>query len=131
MSEFDSVVAVGETVLSKGGDGKRGYSETVWPDSNKGGCYKAVRRPPWQHDRYCEHRLANDVANALSVAEYDSYDYGGWINRRQCVTRAVSSRRLWFGWKCKAARRRPDLLAAVTPKASISRDRRQWRVRLC
>jgi hypothetical protein len=80
MSEFDSVVAVGETVLSKGGDGKRSYSETVWPDSNKGGCYKAVRRPPWQHDRYCEYRLANDVAaNALSVAEYDSYDYGGWI----------------------------------------------------
>ncbi len=79
-ADFDSVVAVGETELSKGGDRKRGYSEIVWPDSNSGGCYKAVRRPPWQHDQYCKHRLANDVAaNASNVAEYDSYDEVGWM----------------------------------------------------
>lgn len=76
-ADFDSVVAVGATALAKG-SGKRGWTETVWNDSSVGGCFKAVRRPPWQHDQYCKHRLANDVAaNGTSVAEYDSL-YGGW-----------------------------------------------------
>jgi hypothetical protein len=43
-----------------------------------GGCFKAVRRPRWQHDQYCKYRLANDVAaNATNVAVYASY-YNGW-----------------------------------------------------
>jgi subtilase family serine protease len=78
-ADFDSVVAVGGTVLSKGGGGSRGWTEYASPD-DPGGCMKAIRKPPWQHDQYCKHRLANDTAAvANSVAEYDSYDGGGWI----------------------------------------------------
>ena len=35
-ADFDSVVAVGGTVLSRG-DGKRGWTEVIWPDAG-GGC---------------------------------------------------------------------------------------------
>lgn len=79
-ADFDSVVAVGDTVLSRGGNGSRGWSETIWTDSNEGGCSTSVRKPRWQHDQYCDGRLANDVAAvAVGVAEYDTYGYGGWI----------------------------------------------------
>lgn len=76
-ADFGSVIAVGATVLARG-SGKRGWAETVWSDGSAGGCFKAVRRPPWQHDQYCKHRLANDVAaDATNVAVYAGY-YGGW-----------------------------------------------------
>jgi subtilase family serine protease len=76
-SALDSVVATGGTVLTKGGGGKRGWTESVGPGD--GGCTN-VRRPKWQHDPYCKHRLTNDVASvATNIAEYDSYDQGGWI----------------------------------------------------
>jgi subtilase family serine protease len=78
-SNFDSVVAVGATVLARA-PGKRGWTEMVWDLGNDGGCSKHARRPPWQHDQYCKHRLANDVAaNATNVAVYSS-TYGGWVN---------------------------------------------------
>jgi subtilase family serine protease len=76
-ADFDSVVAIGGTVLARSG-GKRGWKERVWPGSG-GGC-SAQARPPWQQNTGCAHRLANDVsAVARGVAEYDSYRYGGWI----------------------------------------------------
>jgi|SRR5579863_396127 len=78
-ADFDGVVAVGGTLLGKIG-GKRGWSEGVWP-SDGGGCIKGQQKPPWQHDQYCKHRLANDVsAVADGVAAYDSYDEDGWIS---------------------------------------------------
>jgi len=77
-ADFESVTAVGGTELSRGG-GKRGWTESVWPGSG-GGCIKFIRRPPWQRDQYCGRRLANDVAAVnANVAEYDSYDEGGWM----------------------------------------------------
>ena len=75
-SAFDTVVATGGTVLAKG-TGKRGWSEQVL--GGQGGCTNE-RKPKWQHDPYCKHRLTNDVASvATNIAEYDSYDQGGWI----------------------------------------------------
>jgi subtilase family serine protease len=76
-ADFDTVAAVGGTVLARSG-GKRGWEEHVWPDTG-GGCSKQPK-PLWQHDTGCAHRLANDVsAVARNVAEYDSYRYGGWM----------------------------------------------------
>jgi hypothetical protein len=50
----------------------------VWPDSG-GGC-SSEPKPKWQKDPDCKYRTANDVgAVAVNVAEYDSYDEGGWI----------------------------------------------------
>ncbi len=78
-ADFDSVVAVGGTVLRKGGGGKRGWTETAWPYGG-GGCIQEVPKPPWQRRRaHCSYREANDVAAvAQGVAIYDSYKYGGW-----------------------------------------------------
>ncbi len=77
-SAFDSVVATGGTVLSKGGGGKRGWTESVWPGES-GGC-TSERKPKWQHDPYCRSRLTNDVASvATNLPEYDSYGQNGWI----------------------------------------------------
>jgi subtilase family serine protease len=77
-ADWDSVVAVGGTVLSQGGGGKRGWTETVYSNAG-GGCIQEEPKPPWQHVRGCKYRQANDVAAvALGVAEYDSYKYGGW-----------------------------------------------------
>lgn len=79
-ADFDSVVAVGATVLSVDKSTKRGWSEEIWGDGGDGGCVTGVRKPRWQHDSYCKYRLANDVAaNAFDVAEYDTYDEGGWV----------------------------------------------------
>jgi subtilase family serine protease len=77
---FDSVVAVGGTVLSKS-SGKRGWSESV-STGPPGGCASGVRKPAWQHfSSYCKHRIENDVAAVASgVAMYDTYDYGGWLS---------------------------------------------------
>ncbi len=80
---FVHVVAVGGTVLTKGGSGKRGWTETVWSES--GGCSSTdEQKPPWQHGRYtksCAYRIGNDAsAVAEGVAIYDSYgSYGGWL----------------------------------------------------
>jgi subtilase family serine protease len=82
---FGSVVSVGGTLLSQGG-GKRGWTEVVWnvpPDgyATGGGCSSLDEtRPSWQHNPGCKFRTGNDVsAVAWDVAEYDSYDYGGWF----------------------------------------------------
>jgi subtilase family serine protease len=70
------VVSVGGTELSKSGST---YSETTWPGTGSG-CASGITKPLWQHDSGCPNRTQNDVsAVAADVAEYDSYDYGGWI----------------------------------------------------
>jgi subtilase family serine protease len=80
---FMHVVAVGGTVLTKGGGGSRGWTESVL--SASGGCSSTgEQKPPWQHDRYtksCAYRVGNDTsAVAEGVAMYDSYgSYGGWL----------------------------------------------------
>jgi subtilase family serine protease len=79
---FIHVAAVGGTVLSKGGGGKRGWTESVWADAG-GGCSSGESKPGWQHDRYaksCKGRVGDDVsAVAEGVAEYDTYGESGWI----------------------------------------------------
>jgi subtilase family serine protease len=78
---FDTVVAVGGTSLTRGGGGKRGWTESSWPGGG-GGC-TTFPKPPWQHDPGCAFRLANDVSAVADpnpgVAEYDTYGYGGWL----------------------------------------------------
>jgi subtilase family serine protease len=77
---FDSVVAVGGTMLQTARN-KRGYTETLWPDSG-GGCSSTdEEEPPWQHEAACTpYRIGNDVsAVAVDAAEYDTFDEGGWI----------------------------------------------------
>lgn len=77
-ADFDSVVAVGGTILTQGGGGKRGWTEAVW-DGSTGACSEQPK-PAWQHDKACAYRLGNDVsAVAYDVAAYDSYSYGGWL----------------------------------------------------
>lgn len=77
---FGSVVAVGGTTLTRGG-GSRGWKESVWPDAGNG-C-TTFPKPPWQHDKTCAYRLANDVSAVAAptpgVAEYDSYGAAGWF----------------------------------------------------
>lgn len=74
-ADYDTVVSVGGTILSKKGST---YTEQVWPDSS-GGC-SFVAKPAWQHDPRCAERTGNDVsAVAFNVAEYDSFGYPGWI----------------------------------------------------
>jgi subtilase family serine protease len=71
-----SVIAVGGTELSQSGSK---YTEVVWADSGAG-CATGVTKPSWQKDPKCTSRTMNDAAAvALDVAEYDSYDYSGWI----------------------------------------------------
>jgi subtilase family serine protease len=75
--EFATVVSAGGTLLSKSGPI---YSEVVWPDTG-GGCATDVAKPSWQHGHSCSGRTVNDVAAvAYNVAEYDSYDQGGWLH---------------------------------------------------
>ncbi|HLY03250.1 MAG TPA: S8 family serine peptidase [Candidatus Cybelea sp.] len=75
---FDRVISVGGTFLNTDSSSKRGYSEVVWPDTG-GGC-STQPKPKWQKDPDCKYRTANDIAAvAVNVAEYDSYDEGGWI----------------------------------------------------
>jgi subtilase family serine protease len=77
---FGTVVSVGGTTLTRGGDGTRGWTEKALAVS--GGC-TTFPKPPWQHDTTCSYRLANDVAAVADpttgVAEYDSYGAGGWF----------------------------------------------------
>lgn len=74
-ADYDTVVSVGGTQLSKVGSK---YTEKVWPDSGAG-C-SVVTKPSWQHDPKCSERTGNDVsAVAENVAEYDTFQYNGWI----------------------------------------------------
>jgi subtilase family serine protease len=83
-ADYDSVVSVGGTNLTKQGTG---YVESVWRLTG-GGC-SVVTKPSWQHDPSCTKRTGNDVsAVAVNVAEYDSYGYGGW---REASGTSVSS----------------------------------------
>jgi hypothetical protein len=73
--DYDTVVSVGGTELSKSGSV---YKEQTWPDSG-GGC-STETKPSWQHDPKCSERTDNEIsAVASQVSEYDSYGYGGWI----------------------------------------------------
>ncbi len=73
-ADYDDVVSVGGTVLSKH-SGK--YSETIWEDTG-GGC-SVEKKPIWQHDPRCLYRTGNDVsAVASNVAFYDTYGLDGW-----------------------------------------------------
>jgi subtilase family serine protease len=75
-AQFDNVVSVGGTVLSKSGSG---YSEVVWTGTI-GGCGASIKKPKWQHDPGCLGRTGNDIAAvAWGLAEYDSFRYGGWL----------------------------------------------------
>lgn len=79
---FVHVAAVGGTVLSKGGGGSRGWTESVSSNAGGGCSGTGEQKPPWQHDRYtksCASRVGNDVsAVAEGVAIYDSYGGLGW-----------------------------------------------------
>ncbi|HVN69555.1 MAG TPA: S8 family serine peptidase [Candidatus Binatia bacterium] len=74
---YATVVSVGGTLLTKNGSN---YVETIW-DPSEGGCAAGIKKPKWQHDTYCNGRLANDAgAVSWDVAAYDSYGYGGWFS---------------------------------------------------
>lgn len=89
------ITAVGGTTLTKGGGGKRGWTETVWgtrtggPSSGTGsGCSSFEPRPPQQTGKRwmtkgCTLRIDNDVAAVADprtgVASYDTYDQHGWL----------------------------------------------------
>lgn len=80
---FDSVVAVGGTVLSTS-SGSRGYSETDWVDSGGGCSSTGETKPKWQqknkYAKNCSYRMGDDVsAVAVDAAEYDTYGYSGWF----------------------------------------------------
>jgi hypothetical protein len=76
---FQAVIAVGGTFLNST-KGKRGYRETVWPESGGGCSATGEAKPPWQKDPGCKYRTGNDVAAvAVNVAEYDTDSEGGWI----------------------------------------------------
>ncbi len=76
---FQDVIAVGGTVLSNA-NGKRGFSEVVWPGTGGGCSNTAEAKPSWQKDPSCTYRTGNDVsAVAVAAGEYDSYQYGGWL----------------------------------------------------
>ena len=73
-----SVVSVGGTTLTKSGSPPT-YAERVWSDTGSG-CATGISKPSWQHDSGCTSRTMNDIsAVAFGVAEYDSYEYSGWI----------------------------------------------------
>jgi subtilase family serine protease len=79
---FDTVAAIGGTQLSKKGSS---YSETIW-NATGGGCATGIQKPKWQEiipNSVCSYRITNDAAAEAGcspgVAEYDSYNYGGWI----------------------------------------------------
>jgi subtilase family serine protease len=76
---FQHVIAVGGTVMSNA-NGKRGFSEVVWPDSG-GGCSSTQEaKPSWQKDPDCNYRTGSDIgAVAVAAGEYDSYSENGWI----------------------------------------------------
>ncbi len=79
-ADFDTVVAVGGTTLTKGG-GTRGWTETAW--SGTGGGCSSDTKPKWQKDKDCKFRTGNDVSAIADpntgVAEYDTYGEGGWF----------------------------------------------------
>jgi hypothetical protein len=77
-ADFDTVVATGGTYLTKGGGGKRGYTETMWKNYG-GGCFTDVPKPAWQKKASCSGRDANDVSIVgANLAWYDSYGGYGW-----------------------------------------------------
>jgi subtilase family serine protease len=78
-ASFASVVAVGGTNLTADSGNKRGWDETVWPDSG-GGCSNDSK-PSWQKDPDCTFRTGADISAQASqeVAEYDTYGEGGWL----------------------------------------------------
>ena len=125
--EFDSVVSVGGTVLSKSGST---YSEVVWPDTG-GGCATHFAKPSWQRDPSCSGRTTNDVAAvAWNVASYDTYGDGGWhIVRRHERCRADYRRRVRTCRERQQTRRRQNLLDVDRKAAPGGSARHQQRHR--
>jgi hypothetical protein len=83
-ADFDSVVAAGGTYLTKGGGGKRGWTDREWQHAG-GGCFTDVPKPKWQQDFSCSGRVSNDISIVgNNIDAYDSFDglgsYQGWIN---------------------------------------------------
>ncbi|HEY2475382.1 MAG TPA: S8 family serine peptidase [Candidatus Cybelea sp.] len=79
---FASVVAVGGTELTAGG-GRRGFTETIWPNSGGGCSSTGVAKPPWQlksiYGQRCPYRHGVDLsAIAANVEYYDTYQNIGW-----------------------------------------------------
>jgi subtilase family serine protease len=73
---FSTVVSVGGTYLWE--DGAK-YKEWVW-DGTGSGCATGISKPDWQRDPDCPYRTDNDIAAVpFNVAEYDTYNLGGWI----------------------------------------------------
>jgi subtilase family serine protease len=72
---YPHVVAVGGTLLQKGGSG-RGWSEVVW--FGTGSACTSFKKQTWQKDTGCSGRMMNDVsAVAVNAAIYDKFN-GGW-----------------------------------------------------
>lgn len=89
------VVAVGGTALRKAA-GARTWSESVWNEPARSlgsgsGCSRSERKPAWQLDSACSHRMDNDVATVAAcetpLSVYVSA-YGGWEDL--CGTSASS-----------------------------------------
>jgi hypothetical protein len=70
------VIAVGGTALEKSSD-TRGWSEEVWPDTGSGCSEYETKKPAWQTEEGCSHRMDNDVSAVASlrtpVSVYDSF----------------------------------------------------------
>jgi subtilase family serine protease len=78
---YKDVVAVGGTQLTAATNTKRGWTEVVWARAGAGCSATQEPKPSWQTDKGCKYRTGDDISAvaAVEVAEYDSYDYGGWF----------------------------------------------------
>jgi subtilase family serine protease len=78
------VTAVGGTSLSRDSNVARGWSETAWSGAGSG-CARFFKKPKWQTDTGCKHRMTADVSAvadpATGVAVYGpvSEHARGWL----------------------------------------------------
>jgi subtilase family serine protease len=70
------VTAVGGTTLEPATN-RRGWTEQAWPGAGSG-CSRFERKPAWQHDRRCAHRMVADVSAAADpdsgIGAYDTFN---------------------------------------------------------
>jgi subtilase family serine protease len=70
------VTAVGGTTLHTAAN-RRGWTETAWPGAGSG-CSKFEKKPSWQRDTGCTHRMVADVAAVADPASglgvYDTFN---------------------------------------------------------
>lgn len=78
---YQRVVAVGGTQLTADTNTKRGWTEVVWARAGAGCSLTQEPKPSWQTDKGCTYRTGDDISAvaAVEVAEYDTYDEGGWF----------------------------------------------------